>query len=167
MQADDPSSPVIIAYDGSPSAREAIHEAARRFGSFPMLVVTVWDVGLGYTLPTTPQDAASMTAMLDPEVTQDIADGLHHHAEALARGGAGIARSLGLDAEPLTVPQIGSVAESILELSFRRRAAAIVTGSRGLKGLRARLEGSTSRTLVRHARCPVVVVHEPVDSSPR
>ena len=39
-------------------------------------------------------------------------------------------------------------------------AAAIVVGSRGLGGIRARLEGSTSKGLLKHASCPVLVVHE-------
>jgi nucleotide-binding universal stress UspA family protein len=35
-----------------------------------------------------------------------------------------------------------------------------VVGSRGLTGLRARLEGSTSNAVLKHAPCPVVVVHD-------
>jgi nucleotide-binding universal stress UspA family protein len=38
-----------------------------------------------------------------------------------------------------------------------------VVGSRGLGGIRARLEGSTSKALLRHASSPVLVVHESED----
>jgi nucleotide-binding universal stress UspA family protein len=52
------------------------------------------------------------------------------------------------------------VAEAIVELARERRVAAIVIGSRGLTGLRARLEGSTSIGVLKRASCPVVVVHD-------
>jgi nucleotide-binding universal stress UspA family protein len=45
-------------------------------------------------------------------------------------------------------------------VASERRAAAIVVGSRGLSGLRARLEGSASNGVLKHASCPVIVVHE-------
>ena len=44
-------------------------------------------------------------------------------------------------------------------------AAAIVVGSRGHSGIRARLEGSTSKALLKHATCPVIVVHDVVDDA--
>ncbi len=52
------------------------------------------------------------------------------------------------------------MADTIVGLAQKRGVAAIVVGSRGLKGLRARLEGSTSNAVLRHAPCPVVVVHD-------
>jgi Universal stress protein family len=39
-------------------------------------------------------------------------------------------------------------------------AEAIVVGSRGLSGLRERLEGSTSNAVAKRASCPVVLVHD-------
>jgi nucleotide-binding universal stress UspA family protein len=50
-------------------------------------------------------------------------------------------------------------ADAIVELARERGVAAIVIGSRGLTGLRARLEGSTSSAVLKHASCPVLVVH--------
>ena len=38
--------PVLIAYDGSDTARRAVREAAKLFGSRQVLVVTVWEPGL-------------------------------------------------------------------------------------------------------------------------
>jgi nucleotide-binding universal stress UspA family protein len=52
------------------------------------------------------------------------------------------------------------VARTILTVADKHGVAAIVVGSRGLSGIRARLEGSTSKALLKHAPCPVVVVHE-------
>jgi nucleotide-binding universal stress UspA family protein len=52
-----------------------------------------------------------------------------------------------------------SVAEALVEVAEKQSVAAIVVGSRGLTGLRARLEGSTSSSVLKHATVPVVVVH--------
>ena len=73
---------------------------------------------------------------------------------------AQLASSVGLDATPLATPDAGGVAETLVELAHQRSAAAIVIGSRGLSGLRARLEGSASNGVVKRASCPVIVVHE-------
>ena len=40
--------PVLIAYDGSDTARRAVREAGKLFGSRQALVVTVWEPGLAY-----------------------------------------------------------------------------------------------------------------------
>ena len=40
--------PVLIAYDGSDTARRAVREAGKLFGSRQALVVTVWEPALAY-----------------------------------------------------------------------------------------------------------------------
>jgi nucleotide-binding universal stress UspA family protein len=64
-----------------------------------------------------------------------------------------------LQAKGLAVADEVHVAETIIEVARKRAVAAIVVGSRGLKGLRARLEGSTSKAVLQDAPCPVLVVH--------
>jgi len=54
----------------------------------------------------------------------------------------------------------GDIAATILDVAREHHAAAIVVGSRGLNGLRPRLEGSTSKGVLKHASCPVLIVHE-------
>jgi nucleotide-binding universal stress UspA family protein len=154
--------PVVVAYDGSPAARQAVVDAAKIVGSCPVLVVTVWEEGLAYvgTLAPIQADGLSMDPMVDPEVAREVDHGLHQHAERVSGEGAALARSLGLDAQQLALPDEGNVAETILTLVRERRAVAVVVGSRGLSGIRARLEGSTSKALLKHAPCPVIVVHE-------
>ena len=154
--------PVVVAYDGSPAARQAVVDAAKFLGSCPVLVVTVWEEGLAYVSTPAPiqADGLSMDPMVDPEVAREVDHGLHQHAEQVSGEGAALARSLGLDAQQLAMPDEGNVAETILTLVRERRAVAVVVGSRGLSGIRARLEGSTSKALLKHAPCPVIVVHE-------
>ena len=60
------------------------------------------------------------------------------------------------------MPDKGSISETILNVARSTDAAAIVIGSRGLSGLRATLEGDTSKGLLKHAHCPVIV-HESDD----
>ena len=151
---------VIVAYDGSAPAREAIVAAAKLLRGCRILVVTVWEEGLAYMAPpAAPGEGLMMTEPVDPEVAHGVDVALHNDAEQVARKGAEMAGSLGLEAEPLSLPDARNVADTLLDLVREQRAAAIVVGSRGLRGIRARLEGSTSKGLLAHAPCPVLVVH--------
>jgi nucleotide-binding universal stress UspA family protein len=150
--------PVLIAYDGSAAARRAVGDAAALLGSRRTLVVTVWEEGLAYVVAMPPEGMAP--PLVDPAAARALDRDLHLHAERVAREGAELARSLGLDAEPLAIADAGDVAHTILSAAAEHRAAAIVVGSRGLSGLRARLEGSTSKGVLKDASCPVIVVHE-------
>ncbi len=151
---------MIIAFDGSPAARRAVEQAAKVFASSRAFVVTVWEEGLAYVGMEAPAEGMMMTPMVEPDVAREVDRGVHDAAERVSQEGATLARSLGLDARPLAVPDQRDVARTILVVAREHQAAAIVVGSRGLGGIRARLEGSTSRALLKHAPCPVVVVHE-------
>ena len=150
----------LVAFDGSPAARQAILAAAKILGSCRILVVTVWEEGLAYMVPSAPADAIVTAPPVEPDVALEVDREVHDQAEQVSREGAALATSLGLDAQPLAVADQGGVARTILDVARERQAAAIVVGSRGLGAIRARLEGSTSRGLLRHSPCPVMVVHE-------
>lgn len=155
---------VVVAFDGSPAARRAIEEAAKTFRSSHVLVVTVWEEGLAYATPPAPLDGMAMAPVVDPGVALEVDRSVHDHADRVSSEGAALARSLGLEAQPLAVPDEHDVARTILTVADKHQAAAIVVGSRGLSGIRARLEGSTSKALLKHAPCPVLVVHEADES---
>src|SRR5438067_605271 len=146
---------VVMAFDGSPAARRAVEEAARVFRSSHVLVVTVWEEGLAYAAPAAPAEGMMMSPMVDPGVALEIDRSVHDHADRVSQEGAALAKSLGLEAQPLAVPDERDVAKTILTVAGKHEAAAIVVGSRGLGGIRARLEGSTSKALLKHAPCPV------------
>ncbi len=152
--------PVLIAYDGSDSARRCVSEAAELFGSRRVVVVTVWEPGLAYAAAM-PMSGLESDAgpVIDVEAAREADDELQARAERIARDGAELARSAGLQAEALAVPEEARVADAIAEQAREIGAAAIVVGSRGLSGLRARMEGSTSSAVLKHAPCPVLVVH--------
>jgi nucleotide-binding universal stress UspA family protein len=150
---------VLVAYDGSPAARQAVLDAADLLGRSQMLVVTVWEEGLGFPAPT-PAEGLTMAPRVEPEMALEVDHRVHAIADQVAEEGAALATSLGLEAQPLAVPAHGGIAATILTTAHEHHAAAIVVGSRGLSGLLARLEGSTTKHLLKHADCPVLVVHE-------
>jgi nucleotide-binding universal stress UspA family protein len=79
-------------------------------------------------------------------------------AEDVAAEGVELARQLGATAEPLPVPDEVDVAETIAAIAEERDAGAVVVGSRGHSGFKARLLGSTSQGVLHHTRRPVLVV---------
>lgn len=152
--------PILIAYDGSDPERQCISEAAELFESRPIVVMTVWEPGLGYTIssPASPLDGLS-PGTVDVATAQEVDEAVHGRAEQIAKDGADLARSAGLQAEAVAVAEATGVSSAITDQAEEIGAAAIVIGSRGSSGLRARLEGSTSSRVVKHARCPVLLVH--------
>jgi nucleotide-binding universal stress UspA family protein len=157
------ATPILIAYDGSEAARRAVRQAAELFGTRPALVVTVWEPALAYQATALPQagvDGMAVPPVADAGEAQEIEDALETRAHSVAQDGTELAKSAGLRAEAVAVAGEGNIAATILDLARERGVAAIVMGSRGLTGLRARLEGSTSNAVVKHSSCPVVVVHE-------
>jgi nucleotide-binding universal stress UspA family protein len=154
----DANAPVLIAYDGSDTAGRAIREAAKLFGARQVLVVTVWEPALAYDIQI-PVSSVEMAVPIDIEGAHEIEEELHERARRTAQAGAELAQSVGLKAKGLAVADKVHVAETIIEVARKRAVAAIVVGSRGLKGLRARLEGSTSKAVLQDAPCPVLVVH--------
>ena len=151
--------PVLIAYDGSDAARQAVRETAKLFAARPALVVTVWEPALAYEEAMPTADGGMSPVPVDIEGARQLEEEIHQRATRIAEEGADVARSLGLRAEGLAVAQETHVADAIVGLAREREVAVIVIGSRGLTGLRARLEGSTSSAVLKRASSPVLVVH--------
>jgi nucleotide-binding universal stress UspA family protein len=152
---------ILVAYDGSDTARRAISETAELFGPRSVLVATVWEEALAYSVAAMPTAGGADLQPLAADFgeAQRVEQELQARARRIAEDGANLARSLGLQAEALAVAGDSKVADALVELAHQRRVAAIVIGSRGLTGLRARLEGGTSSGVLKRASCPVVVVH--------
>jgi nucleotide-binding universal stress UspA family protein len=153
--------PVIVAYDGSPEAQNALREAVALFGQRPLIVASVWEPGLAMVTMMPPAGEPSMGYMPDPNEVAEIDRAQSGHAEDVADAGARLARELGATAEPLSVPDAVNVAGTLIEIAEERDARAIVVGSRGLGGIKARVLGSTSRELLHDTHRPVLVVRTP------
>ena len=152
---------VLIGYDGSDPARRAVQSAGELFGHLSAFVVTVWEPGMEYHfIGTGTAGVGAAAPEVDAAATRRTDENRRARAERIAYDGSELAKSAGLRAEPLAIAEEGNAAKTIVELARERGAAAIVVGSRGLGAIRARLEGSTSNAVLRHAPCPVLVVHD-------
>jgi nucleotide-binding universal stress UspA family protein len=157
------SGPIVIAYDGSAAAEHAVREAGQVLRGQPALVLVVWKQGLGFEMMEVPTATLGLPpAQLDVHTAVEIDESMRERAEHLAQDGARLARDAGFEAEGLAVaddPE-APVHETILDVARRRDARAIVIGAHS-HGMAAEvILGSTTRSVVRHAPCPVLVVRE-------
>lgn len=142
--------PILIAYDGSPNARAAVATAGHLFPGAPTVVLYARE----------PLEAVAAHLEGHPALEQlRAADGRALDAsQRVAAEGTEQARAAGLDASPRVASTGQTAAEAIIDAADAIDAAAIVLGSRGRRGLRAAVLGSTSTTVLHHSRRPTVVV---------
>jgi nucleotide-binding universal stress UspA family protein len=151
--------PVVVAFDGSKESEAAVRAAAELFHGRRLVVVSVWEPGLALAVTPPPDGLSGMSyAPPSPETMAMVDRAQHERADDAAQAGAALARELGADAEPHSVPDEVDIAETLAGVADERDAAALVVGSRGLGRMKARLLGSTSQGLLHHTRRPVVVV---------
>jgi nucleotide-binding universal stress UspA family protein len=148
------SGPTVIAYDGSPATEVAIAEAADMLSRKRAVVVVVWKQGIGLEAVVVPALNADLPpAELDVRTASEFDEAMSERARQLAEHGAAVAREAGFDADALAVADSVdvTVAETLIDVARSRDAPAIVLGSHG------RVLGSTTRDVIRHASCPVVI----------
>jgi nucleotide-binding universal stress UspA family protein len=156
------SGPVVIAYDGTESGDLAIRESGELLAGRPAIVLVVWKEGLGFELVANPAVEGLPPAPIDVRTAVEIDQANAERAQRAAQHGAELAREAGFDAEAQAVADDVDtpVAETITDFARERDAQAVVVGAHGHGGLSEVVLGSTSRDVVRHAPCPVVVVRE-------
>jgi nucleotide-binding universal stress UspA family protein len=135
---------VVVGYDGSANARQAVQWAAREAAARGAVLTLVQ----AWTLPV---------AMATPfDGLPDI--GAYEQAERVAYEEILADPTLeGVELDGRFVA--GNASRAVLELA--EGAGVVVVGSRGRSRLASVLLGSTSRQVVRHAPCPVVVLRSP------
>jgi nucleotide-binding universal stress UspA family protein len=143
-----PDPKLLVCYDGSDQAAEAIGFAGALFArGTPATVLYVWE-------PTAVAVSGGIVpALLPPDSDeQDRA-----RAMRLAEAGAQHARSLGLDAEARIEETTASAWRTIVDVADGEFDV-IVMGTRGLSGVASLLLGSCSHHVAQHAACPVLIV---------
>ncbi len=139
-----------------------MNQAAALFGSRHAIVLTVWEPGLAdFMLMPNTMGTGTMMMPYDPATVQAIDKAAEDHARDIAEDGVKLAQAGGLQAEALPVRDAADIADTILETASERDAAAIVIGSRGLKGLKSKMMGSSSSSVLSRSAVPVVIVHAP------
>jgi nucleotide-binding universal stress UspA family protein len=147
--------PLLICYDGSENAKDAIRSAGGLLAKRQALVLTVWEPAASPGGFAWLGDGSSIVnfAELDRAAAE--------HGGRVAGEGVHIALEEGLHAEPITIKAAGPVWKTILDIADNEDAAAIVMGCRGLTGVRSLLLGSVSSAVIHHAERPTLVVHRP------
>lgn len=147
-----PDGPVVVGVDDSPEGEAALRMAASeaatrgvRLRAVHAFDVAAWMVG--------PMDAGFDIVPMLGEV--------HQQVEALVRHGVRDHPDLEVTVEVPT----DRAASALIEAS--RGASVVVVGARGLGGFVGLLLGSTSRTVVREAHAPVIVVRADDRTVPR
>jgi nucleotide-binding universal stress UspA family protein len=142
---------ILICYDGSTDAKEAIAHGARMLRGQRATVLTVWS----------PFDTAALGLSGGVEDMQESDEAGRLRAEHQAEAGARLAVEVGFDADSRTVDRRTTIADAILGVADALDATAILMGSRGLRGVKSLLLGSVSRTVIQHADRTVIVVPSP------
>jgi nucleotide-binding universal stress UspA family protein len=154
--------PVIIGFDGSPAAEDAIRAAAALFAAKPALVVFVWEAGRGFAAATLPE-----RALEEPVGSLDVGAGLDaeraasERAAQFAERGAALAREAGLPADGQAVTDDATVADTLVRLARESDAQAIVVGLHERHRLTRLVPSRTLTDLLHAAPCPVMVCGAP------
>jgi nucleotide-binding universal stress UspA family protein len=132
---------ILLPYDGSPSADEALDQARDLFPAASVVVLTVVDPSeASYT-----DDGTGF-----PDGWQD--DALDSAAETLDEAREHV------DAEVETHSEIGNPSQTIIEFVEEREIDHVVMGSNGRTGVARLLLGSVAETVVRRSPVPVTVI---------
>jgi nucleotide-binding universal stress UspA family protein len=150
---------IVVGVDGSPAARVAVDWAAREASlrHLPLTLIHVISPAVSQMWPEMP------TAV-------DVETQLETHGRGLLRGALITAQEAIKGQLPLRVETelvTAGVVPTLVEWS--KEAEMIVVGCRGLGAIGRRLLGSVSWGLIRHASCPVAVIHDedPLMPTPR
>jgi nucleotide-binding universal stress UspA family protein len=156
--------PVIIDFDGTPAAEQAIRAAGVLLATKTALVVYVWEAGRGFEAATLPERSLEEPAGAG---AQDVSTGFgaelaaSDEAQQLAERGAALAQEAGLQAEGQAVPDDGTAAETLIRLARESDAQAIVVGLHEHHRLTRLVPSRALTDLLHGAPCPVLVCGSP------
>jgi nucleotide-binding universal stress UspA family protein len=150
MQPESPATPLIVCYDGSPEAADAVGYVAALVPGADAVVITVWKPIVEEILAG-PLDSPPISDPVDANERQRQA------ALVLAEEGAKRASAAGLEAEALAVKATGPLWEAIAEAADDLDARLIACGT-SRSGVKSALPGNLASALVQHSSRPVLVV---------
>lgn len=153
------SGPVLVGFDGSDGAREAVEVLAAVSPGADVVVAHVWssparDHLTGRMLLGAPvEDLRAIGDVLDQAARE--------RAEEVAGEGAALATELGLRAQARPVDASGAAWRGLVEAADAASAAMVVAGSRGRGAVASALLGSVSHSLVNNAQRPTLIARRP------
>jgi nucleotide-binding universal stress UspA family protein len=154
----EPAQPVLLCFDGSSDAENAISTAAELLGPRHAVVVTVnepvrhWEPSDPATILDAPIGRLLSKALELDEIADEVAQ------EQVSRGVL-LAREAGFEAQGRVAR--GRAWKAICDLADELDAAVIVVGASGLSRVQSALLGSVSAAVSVHAERPVLIMHRP------
>jgi nucleotide-binding universal stress UspA family protein len=151
----DASPTILICFDGSDRAAHAITVAGQLFPAATATVLHIWE-------PV--EHIVARYAVLAPylgEGIDDADDGAEKQSMTVAQAGAKLAEDTGLDATAHSETLTTTVWEAVVKVSAKLDVDVIVTGTRGLHGVREVLVGTLSHALLQHSELPVLAIPAP------
>ena len=140
---------IVVGTDGSPTASEAVRQAAQlaqQLGAKVHLVSAYEPVPEGRLREERQQVPGDLQWMVNPR--EDV-------ETTLAEGAKGIAGD-GVDVE--TMAREGDPADAILDVAEEKNADLIVVGNKGMTGAKRFLLGSVPNKISHHAPCSVMII---------
>lgn len=148
---------LLIAYDGSPSAATAVRAAASLFpGAHASIATVPSDPTLNASTAVAMLPGMSPTAV--QQTVEQLGDESRREADETAERAVQQARTLGLDAEGVTVAPSAPAWATLLDAAHRLDADVLICGTRGRGAFARALLGSTSSSLLHHTDLPLLVV---------
>jgi nucleotide-binding universal stress UspA family protein len=148
--------PVLICYDGSPSAKHAIAVAQATLADDWAILLHVWESPVAVLA-----DSLSDAGVGPGPPIQELNRWAGERARTIADEGAEFARSKGLTVEVRLERDKASAWQTILDVAEDTDAHLIVLGTRGRTAVQSGLLGSVSGAVVHHSERPVLVVPAP------
>lgn len=151
------ATPLLVAYDGSDHARDAVNRTAQLFPGRSAVVVSAWRS----VKEVVPAGLIALPASVaqDAQIKMDTA--ARDAAQTLADEGAELARTHGLDAQGEAVEATGALWPAIVQAAEDHDAGVVVVGSRGRSAIKSAVLGSVSAGVVHNSHRPVMVVRAP------
>lgn len=145
--------PVLVCYDGSPSATRAIETVATLMQDREVVLVHVWNPPLPYLSDSFSEPEGTSAAAHD-----ELDATTHDFAQKRLNEGESAARAAGLNVTPRLERSDASVAQAILSVASALAAEVIVVGTHGHTPVQSKPLGSVSDDVLRHATLPVLIV---------
>jgi nucleotide-binding universal stress UspA family protein len=145
---------ILICYDGSPSAKDAISLAHATLS--PTNITTllhVWSPPVAFLA-----DSFSDPGIAPGPPKAELDRLARERAQAIADEGLEFAHSLGIEVDIRLERNDSSVAETILAVVRKTDSDLIVIGTHGHTAVQPELLGSVSAAVVEHSKRPVLIV---------
>ena len=140
-------SPVLIAYDGSDQAKDAIEQAGVHLRTpRKAIVLSVYQ----------PLGAIPFWGTPYGKVPSELLKAAEEEANKVAGEGAAAAKKAGFDAEPAAI-EATPIWEGIVDAAQERGAGMIAMGSHGRSGASYVALGSVATSVAHHAKLPVLI----------